>query len=56
MIKGSHPAGELWTAANAPILLDRSMEEGIGPIREENVLESKVLALAGFTDVEPIRV
>ena len=56
MIKRPHLAGELWTAANAPVLLGRLMKKGIGPIREKNVLEPKALSLAGLADVEPIQV
>ena len=56
MIKRPHLAGELGTAANAPVLLGRSVKQGIGPIREKNVLEPKALPLAGLADVVSIRV
>ena len=51
MIKCSHLVGELWSTANAPVLLDRSMETGVGPIGEQNFFEPKALALAGLADI-----
>jgi hypothetical protein len=54
MVKRAHLAGELWTATGAPVLLDGSVEKGIGPIGEMGELEPKVFTLAGLADVEPI--